>query len=160
RAPAELVDAALRDAAGAGAVEVEGALIRTPGWRPALTAGQRSALEALRGCLAEAGREPPSVAELEAAHGADTPALLRLLEREGAAVAVEETRYYAPPALAELVAALRRNMEPGREYGPAELRDFLGVSRKYLIPLLEYCDRQGVTDRHATGRVLRPAASV
>ncbi|HVE79434.1 MAG TPA: selenocysteine-specific translation elongation factor, partial [Gemmatimonadaceae bacterium] len=47
RAPAELVDAALRDAAGAGAVEVEGALIRTPGWRPALTAGQRSALEAL-----------------------------------------------------------------------------------------------------------------
>jgi len=45
-------------------------------------------------------------------------------------------------------------MKAGQEYPPAELRDFLGVSRKYLIPLLEYCDRRGVTDRRVAGRAL------
>jgi selenocysteine-specific elongation factor len=81
--------------------------------------------------------------------------LLRLLEREGAAVQVEETRYYAAQAVEELVGNLRRGMERGREYGPAELREFLGVTRKYLIPFLEYCDRIGVTERRGGGRVLR-----
>jgi hypothetical protein len=31
---------------------------------------------------------------------------------------------------------------PGQVYVPATA-DFLGVSRKYLIPFLEYCDRRG-----------------
>jgi selenocysteine-specific elongation factor len=80
--------------------------------------------------------------------------LLRLLERDGRLVQVEADRYYDPAALSTLVGALRSGMEAGREYGPAELRDLLGVSRKYLIPLLEYCDRQGVTQRRERGRVL------
>jgi selenocysteine-specific elongation SelB-like protein len=29
----------------------------------------------------------------------------------------------------------------------------LGLSRKYLIPFLEFCDRKRVTERRATGRV-------
>jgi len=45
-------------------------------------------------------------------------------------------------------------MLPGREYSPAELRDVIGLSRKFLIPFLEYCDRHGVTERRPTGRVL------
>jgi hypothetical protein len=45
-------------------------------------------------------------------------------------------------------------MEPARIYSPAELRDVLGVSRKYLIPFLEYCDRRQITERRADGRVL------
>jgi len=42
----------------------------------------------------------------------------------------------------------------GREYTPGELRDVIGLSRKYLIPFLEYCDRRGITERRSTGRVL------
>jgi hypothetical protein len=38
------------------------------------------------------------------------------------------------------------------EYGPAELRDLLGFSRKYLIPFLEYCDRAGHTVRNPSGK--------
>jgi selenocysteine-specific elongation factor len=45
-------------------------------------------------------------------------------------------------------------MTKGRVYTPAELRDVLGVSRKYLIPFLEYCDRQRITERLEGGRVL------
>jgi selenocysteine-specific elongation factor len=67
---------------------------------------------------------------------------------------VEADRYYDAAALDDVVGALRAGMERGREYGPAELRELLGVSRKYLIPLLEYCDRRGVTERRERGRVL------
>jgi hypothetical protein len=43
-------------------------------------------------------------------------------------------------------------MAAGVEYGPAELRDLLGFSRKYLIPFLEFCDRAGRTVRASTGK--------
>ena len=38
------------------------------------------------------------------------------------------------------------------ELGPSEFRDVLGVTRKHLIPLLNYFDGLGVTIRHPDGR--------
>jgi selenocysteine-specific elongation factor len=92
------------------------------------------------------------VTELVPRFGAEAADLLRLLEREGRVVAVEPERYYAVASVDALVERLRANMTPGREYSPAELRDLLGFSRKFLIPFLEYCDRRGLTIRGATGR--------
>jgi hypothetical protein len=43
-------------------------------------------------------------------------------------------------------------MVSGADYGPAELREFLGLTRKFLIPFLEYCDREGYTIRNELGR--------
>jgi selenocysteine-specific elongation factor len=80
--------------------------------------------------------------------------ILRLLERAGAVVAVEPERYYDAGVLERLIENLRDRMVAGQEYGPAEMREILGVSRKYLIPLLEYCDRLRVTDRRIGGRVI------
>ncbi len=37
----------------------------------------------------------------------------------------------------------------------SQLREVLGVSRKYAIPLLEYFDTQGITRREGDLRVLR-----
>ena len=72
---------------------------------------------------------------------------------------VEPNRFYSVEAVREMAEALRAGMRAGREYGPAELRAFVGVSRKYLIPLLEYYDRTGVTDRRGQGRVVREGES-
>jgi selenocysteine-specific elongation factor len=94
------------------------------------------------------------VAELEADHGPSSVALLRLLEREEVIIPVESDRYYSKEAVSGLVERLRGSMQRGREYSPAELRDAIGLSRKFLIPFLEYCDRSGVTERRSTGRVL------
>lgn len=108
-------------------------------------------LERLRG----AGAEPPSVAELRSERGGNDPTpLLRILERERFVVAVEGDRFYSTESVRDLVERLHRKMEPGRAYGPAELREIVGTSRKYLIPFLEYCDRQRVTERRSEGRVL------
>jgi selenocysteine-specific elongation factor len=83
-------------------------------------------------------------------------ALLRYLERAESIVQVETDRYYARRPLHEMITALRAGMTPGREYAPPELRDILGLTRKFLIPFLEYCDRAGVTERRGGGRVVRP----
>jgi selenocysteine-specific elongation factor len=67
-------------------------------------------------------------------------------------VKVEPDRYYAAGALQTLLDRLADVMHENREYSPAELREALGTSRKYLIPLLEYCDRRALTIRTDTGR--------
>ncbi|MGH2719796.1 MAG: SelB C-terminal domain-containing protein, partial [Actinomycetota bacterium] len=40
----------------------------------------------------------------------------------------------------------------------AQFRDAVGASRKYVVPLLEYLDRMGVTRRQGDLRVLGPKA--
>ena len=150
----ELVDYAMRDAVQAGRVEIEGGLVRTAGWIPRLSAAQAAEKDRLIAAIRAAGSEPPSVSELGNDHGAASLGLLKLLEREGVIIPVESDRYYSKEAVSGLVDRLRVSMEPRREYSPAELRDAVGLSRKFLIPFLEYCDRSGVTERRSNGRVL------
>ncbi|HEX5438350.1 MAG TPA: selenocysteine-specific translation elongation factor [Gemmatimonadaceae bacterium] len=149
-----LVDAVMRELVANAVLEVHGALVCRRGWTPRHTAEQIATRDEIQAALMAAGREPPGVAELAERFGVDTAALLRSLEREGRVVQVETERYYAREAAAEMISALRHAMVQGREYAPSELRETLGFSRKYLIPFLEYCDREGVTVRKATGRVL------
>lgn len=86
--------------------------------------------------------------------GADVAGTLRLLARAGEAVAVAD-RYYEAGALAaerdRLVAAFR---ELGTAT-PAQIRERLQRSRKWLIPLLEWADREGLTVREGDHRTLR-----
>jgi len=79
------------------------------------------------------------------------------MERQGRIVQVETDRYYDRSALDAMIARLREKLVPGQVYVPAQLRDVLGFSRKYLIPFLEFCDRRGVTERRGEGRILRQA---
>ena len=148
-----VVDAALQALVGAERIVIEGAHARLAKWTPRLDARDRILAERVLETLSVAGREPPSVGELSASLAADVVPVLRFLEKGGRVVPVEEGRYYDRQALDGLVAAVRSGMVVGREYGPAELRDLVGLSRKYLIPFLEYCDRAGITARKATGRV-------
>ncbi|HET7623074.1 MAG TPA: selenocysteine-specific translation elongation factor [Gemmatimonadaceae bacterium] len=149
---AQVAEGVLNELARAGLVELRGAVVMRAGWSPAISPEAEAARVKLLDTLEAAGAEPPSVAELEERCGPDTAALLRLLERDGQVVQVESERYYAAPALGALVETLRAKTVPERAYTPAELRDLLGLSRKFLIPLLEYCDRSGITDRRGGER--------
>jgi len=50
---------------------------------------------------------------------------------------------------------LREKFPDGACFTPAEARDVLETTRKYLIPLLECLDRKGITLRRDDGRVVR-----
>ena len=148
-----VVAAAIERLVRDGEILVDGSVAKRAGWAPRLNDVDRQLSERVMALLARAAAEPPGVSELSAALGADVVPVLRFLEREGRVVPVEANRYYETQALERLLGALRRGMQPGQEYGPAELRDLLGFSRKFLIPFMEYCDRAGLTERRPGGRV-------
>jgi selenocysteine-specific elongation factor len=150
-----VADAVLAQLVAHGSVVVDKGVVYKSGWSPQPSAAQQSALAAVERVLHESGREPPSVSELAATYGPEVGSVLRFLERRGQIVQVEPDRYYAASALEAVVRDLRSGTETGRAYGPSELRDVLGVSRKYLIPLLEYCDRTSITVRQPAGRIVQ-----
>ena len=152
-APSELIDRVLRDRSAAGELELAGALARVTGWRPSLDGADGARAAEILAELRRGWHEPPSASDLATRFGERASDVLRFLERRGDVVQIADGRYYVRAALDELLDALRGGMEAGKAYAPAELRDLLGSSRKYLIPFLEYCDRIGVTRRESAGRV-------
>jgi hypothetical protein len=70
---------------------------------------------------------------------------------------LERDRYISRAALDRFAEAVREVGEGGAEVSPGPLRERLGISRKFLIPLLEWADRTGVTRRGPAGqRTLLP----
>jgi selenocysteine-specific elongation factor len=89
----------------------------------------------------------PDVPELERrTQHTDVGAVLRLAAANGRVEAVARDWYVAREALEEFVVGLRAVGGSG-EIRVAELRERTGLSRKYLIPLLEWADRRGFTRR-------------
>ena len=143
----ELVRARKLDAAGAE--------LRLPGRAPEVSDKQRRIMDEVLGVISAAGREPPSVSELQERFGQQILSLLRHLERDKRVVQVEDGRFYSPEAVRELLQRLEQGMAGRGELAPTDLRDVLGFSRKFLIPFLEFCDRRGYTVRQGNGRVWR-----
>ena len=146
RASDALFDNVVRDLVERGKVEVRGAVLARAGWK-AGSGADAAKLAELAVALEAGGVSPLSVGELSDQFGKETPALLRVLEREGRAVAVAPDRFYSPAALTSLLDALRSATSDGTDKTASQIREALGLSRKYLIPFLEYCDRIGVSNR-------------
>jgi selenocysteine-specific elongation factor len=148
-----VAEAAIVDLVAAGKAQVVDGVASLPGYAPRLAAGEEG-IETLVRLVDEAGLAPPTLSELSAQTGrSDVGAAVRLAAARGVLKAVERDRYYSTRALDQFTLAL---LETGRAgtISPAMLRDRLGVSRKFLIPLLEWADRQGITVRVPEGRRL------
>ena len=156
KAPVQVIDLVISRLSKGGGIEVEGSLVRPHGWSSRLNEREQALSDAILHAICIRPVEPPDIDELEAKFGISTRPLLRRLERQGEVERVAEDRYYSRAALEQMVGSLRTSLEAGRRYTPSEMKEVLGLSRKYLIPFLEFCDRRGVTERSEAGRVLRP----
>jgi selenocysteine-specific elongation factor len=133
-----------------------GSAVRKPGWQAALKARAGAAGGRLAQRLAEARWQLPTVAELQREFSDPTvPALLAHLVREGSVERVDQERYALKQALEEFRRAVEETLRELGAATPAQFRDRLGLTRKYLIPLLEWADRRGITSRKGDTRVLR-----
>jgi selenocysteine-specific elongation factor len=149
-----IVEAALRSAEREGSLVIKGARARAKDFRPRVAGGDAVVKEVVER-LETAGLAPPSVEELAATtRRPDMPAILRLAAGAGAVVLVERDRYYARRALDEFERVLRELGGDGA-FGIGALRERLGLSRKFLIPLLEWADREGITVRIGDSRRLQ-----
>jgi selenocysteine-specific elongation factor len=107
--------------------------------------------------LLAAGPMPPSLAELEARHGAtaDLQQLLGVLVARGRIVKVSSELYFTSEAVSAIRAQLQAHLQAHARITAAEFRDLISASRKYSIPLLDFFDRSGLTVRIGDYRQLR-----
>jgi selenocysteine-specific elongation factor len=137
---------------------VEGDHVRAPSHH-AGTGVESGALKAdVLAALAKGGLTPAWVAELPEAVRA-TPesvaAVLKLLVAEGKAVRVSSELYFAADAVQGLRERLVAHLRARREISTQEFKELVGATRKHVIPLAEYFDRERVTLRVGEKRVLR-----
>jgi selenocysteine-specific elongation factor len=152
-----LFDDAVAGLVSAGRLATPGNTLAIPGHEAAPTADASDAMRRLLDIYRQAALEPPERADLPAefAERADLPLLIRFLERDGTLIRLTPSRLIRAEAVSGAVAAVRGQMAMGEPLGVAEFRDVLKLSRKHLIPLLEYFDRVGVTRREGEVRFLR-----
>ncbi len=82
------------------------------------------------------------------ARGEVVPELLDLLAEEGHLAAIEpKVLYLEAEADLELRRRVADRLGDGSTMSMANLRDLLGTSRKYAVPIGEYLDRIGLTIR-------------
>ncbi|HZN37988.1 MAG TPA: selenocysteine-specific translation elongation factor [Planctomycetota bacterium] len=109
------------------------------------------------------GFRPPELAEIEAACVLRGDPLLSLLDRaqdEGRIDKVGD-HYYGASVVRKVMRAIRTNcLRHGEILDIPSLRDGLDTSRKYLIPLLEYIDAQGLTVLRGGVRRLLPSSDL
>ena len=154
RAPETVVEAALGDLTRAGRIRQRDGIVALAGFAPKVEGGDAE-VDRIVGILEQAALSPPSLAELEATTGRrDLGPLLRLAAASGRVEAVERDRYYTRSALDRFAQTLA-DMGRDADIVPSALRERLGISRKYLIPLLEWADGKGLTVRVGDVRRLR-----
>ena len=140
--------------------ELHGDSVRLPGQVVALGEGDAQAREAVLAAVRAAGLAPPIPSALAAELSlpqARVEALLKLLAASGALVKVAEGLYFHPEPLAELRASLVAHLAAHGHITTQAFKDLVGQSRKYVIPLSEYFDREKVTLRVGDKRVPRRA---
>ena len=103
---------------------------------------------------------PPSPEEALARAGItgdEEHELFQVLTDAKKLVRVKESLFFHARALESIQDKLVALLRDRKEIGPADIKDLLGISRKYAIPLLEYFDGRRVTQRVGEHRVLRGA---
>ncbi len=102
--------------------------------------------------------EPPTVKELCELFRLPEKSLLdhlTLLTRQGRAVKVKNDLFYAPAPLQQISETMLEYLRTKGEITPAEFREITGLSRKFMIPVLEYFDSLKMTVRVGDKRLLR-----
>ena len=132
-----------------------GAVARTD-FAPAPTAAQERLANRVQEHLSEAGLAPPRIDALAELTGSTDPLddVLAWLEATGTLVRIQHDLFMDVRTLQAAVDRLRSQLAGRTGLSPGDFREVLDVSRKHLIPLLEYLDRAGITARDAGGRRL------
>ena len=113
-----------------------------------LTPDQQRLVDRMETEFRDAGAAPPTPED-------EDSELFQLLVTDRRLVRVKESLYFHADALKAIEEKLVALLREKREIAPADVKDLLGISRKYAIPLLEYFDGQRVTQRVGERRVLR-----
>jgi selenocysteine-specific elongation factor len=155
----EFLDALLVEEQRRGKLAIEaGGHLRPVGRAARVDEHTAELLGRVRAALAKSRFQPPApdaLAEQLAASPAEVQAALELLVDRGEVRPVARDFLLEAGVYEEARAAITENCTRNGSLDIPSLRDGLGTTRKYLIPLLEHFDAQGLTLRQGGNRVLK-----
>ena len=140
-----------------GVVKSERDQVRLTSHTIRLTPEQQRIVDGLDAEFRRAGAAPPGPEEALGrlgVKGTEKHELFQLLVSDGRLLRVKESLFFHAAALQDIRDKVVAHLRERKEIGPADVKDLLGVSRKYAIPLMEYFDSQRVTVRQGERRVL------
>ncbi len=143
---------------GEGRVRVDRDKVRLAAHELRLSPAQQAAVDRVEREFRDAAAAPPSAAEAltrAGLAGDEEHELFQLLLEGKKLVRVKESLFFHAEALEAIQGKLVTLLRERKEIGPGDIKDLLGISRKYAIPLLEYFDARRVTARVGERRVLR-----
>ncbi|MEO8501845.1 MAG: SelB C-terminal domain-containing protein, partial [Vicinamibacteria bacterium] len=125
--------------------------------RVQLSGPEGMARVAIETAMAKAGLEGVSLQNLHEQLRQDQKACenaVRILVQEKAAERLGPGLLVSREALEKFRADARARFIPGAPLDVAEVKELTGLSRKYVIPLLEWLDRERVTRRVGATRIV------
>jgi selenocysteine-specific elongation factor len=143
-----------------GLVRTDRDKVRLASHEVRLSPEQQKAADRLEQEYLSAEAAPPSPEEALARAGQsgdEEHELFQVLIEARKLVRVKESLYFHARALEAIQDKLVAMLRERKEIGPGDIKDLLGISRKYAIPLLEFFDARRVTARVGERRVLRGA---
>jgi selenocysteine-specific elongation factor len=141
-----------------GVLRVERDKVRLAAHEVRLSREQQRTVDKLEECYLSAEAAPPSPEEALGRLGVagnEEHELFQLLVEGRKLVRVRESLFFHAQALDAIQDKLVVMLRERKEIGPGDIKDLLGISRKYAIPLLEFFDSRRVTARVGERRVLR-----
>jgi selenocysteine-specific elongation factor len=130
--------------------------IGAAGFKPKLSANLRKLKDRLIAAYQTARFQPPDPASFANLAGGNASSLGDLFDvcvAEGHLAKVGGEIYLHTDAEAEMRRLVGQRLAEGNGLTVAEIRDLLGTTRKYAVPLCEYLDRVGVTRREGDLRL-------
>jgi selenocysteine-specific elongation factor len=155
---AGLFETSLRDLLQAGVLAISGDLVQRTGRTVELTPEETRVKDLIEKAFEQAGLAVPSLDEVLGklpVEARRAQKILQILLREKVLVKISGDLVFHRAALAQLrklVAEYRRTR--GRRLPIPAFKELTGITRKYAIPLLEYLDRERVTQRAGNERVI------
>jgi selenocysteine-specific elongation factor len=141
-----------------GVVKAERDKVRLATHEVRLTLEQQKIADRVEAEFLGGAAAPPSPQEAMARAGLpgdEDHELFQVLVEARKLVRVKDSLFFHAAALETIQEKLVALLHERKEIGPADIKDLLGISRKYAIPLLEFFDGRRVTARVGERRVLR-----
>ncbi len=152
----EVFEALLRSAASVGALEVETGRVRVAGQGRTLSERELGEKNGILEAIRDRGFSPPLFKELMERFDLDRGKLrdlIGILLEEGQIEQVNPDYFLFKGKLEEAEKRIRSTIAERGRLGVSDVREMLGASRKYAIPLLEFFDRKRVTRREGDYRI-------
>lgn len=149
---------ALRDLERQGKIVVDRENVRLTDHRVDLGVGLEEIRKEIEDLYQKAGLTPPTVREvLEKFPGEKVKVhdVLSVLLKEGTLIRVAEDLNFSKEAIAKLREDYKKLLIAQGQANPVVFKELTGLSRKFIIPLMEYFDMSKLTIRAGDVRILR-----